>query len=272
LDSGQTNIELMPQALVTDPAVLECTVDHGVAVLRINRPASRNALCTELVDSLDRTLAELDADDAVSVVVLTGMPPGFCAGSDVRELAGMGIPQMARHEARTAQVVRGIAALGKPVIAAVEGFALGGGFLLALGCDVVVTAADARWHLPEVQLGWVPPWGLQTLVVRAGPNLARRLAWGDRPLTGQDAHRLGVVDELAAPGEALQVATDVAARLAGLPTEAVVATKRALAESTLADAESVDARANWLFAQNCESEVARRSLDRFVAKASKETR
>lgn len=257
----------MASVLATDTADLESTVDDGVAVLRLNRPAARNALCTALVDDLDRSLAALDADDGVGAVVLTGASPGFCAGSDVRELAGMTVPEMARHEARSGQVVRSIQQLDKPVLAAVEGFALGGGFLLALGCDVVVTGADARWHLPEVQLGWVPPWGLQSLVVRGGPTVARRLAWGDQPLSGEDVYRLGVVDQVAAPGSAFETAAGLASRLASLPREAVVATKRALAASTLVDAEALDARTNWMFAQNCESDVARLNLDRFVRKA-----
>jgi len=262
----------MPQLLDTNAPALQHTVDDGVGLLRLNRPAARNALNSTLVDDLDHRLAELDDDAAVRAVVLAGAAPGFCAGSDVGELAGMSVPEMARHEARTAQMVRSIQQLGTPVVAAVEGFALGGGYLLALGCDVVVTAADARWHLPEVALGWVPPWGLQTLVSRGGPSVARRLAWGDQAMSGDDVFGLGVVDEVAEPGDALEVATAIAQRLAALPPEAVVSTKRALASTTLSDAESLDARTNWMFAQNCETERARASLDRFVRKPAKETR
>ncbi|MQA78450.1 MAG: enoyl-CoA hydratase/isomerase family protein [Streptosporangiales bacterium] len=252
-------------------AVLECAVDAGVAVVRLNRPAARNALCRELVDDLDRSLAELDADEAVGAVVLAGASPGFCAGSDLRELGRMDVREMAHHEARAGQVARAVAQLGTPVVAAVEGFAIGGGFLLALACDLVVTTAAARWHLPEVQLGWVPPWGIQALVARGGPTVARRLAWGDEPSTGADLHRLGVVDELAAPDDALDVAVGIASRLAAFPPAAVAATKRALADSASANAETLDARTNWMFAQNCESGAARHSLDRFRVQLSEES-
>ncbi|WP_314175681.1 enoyl-CoA hydratase/isomerase family protein [Streptomyces winkii] len=262
----------MSQALEAHSTGLDCRRDGSVAVLRLCRPAARNALNSALVDGLDRRLAALDDDESVRAVVLTGDGPGFCAGSDVKELAGMTVPEMARHEARTAQVARSVQQLGTPVIAAVEGFALGGGFLLALGCDLVVTAADARWHLPEVRLGWVPPWGLQALTARCGPVLAKRFAWGEAESTGADLHRLGVVEELSGPGGAEDSAREIASRLAALPAAAVRATKRALADAALAGAESLDARTNWLFAGNCETPEARRNLDRFTRKTAEESR
>jgi enoyl-CoA hydratase/carnithine racemase len=251
---------------------LTCTQNGAVALLQLNRPAARNALSSGLVDALLATLTTLDSDDTVHAVVLGAIPPGFCAGSDLKELAGMSVPAMARHEAGTGQLVRAIGQLATPVVAAVEGFALGGGFLLATGCDVVVTAEDARWHLPEVQLGWVPPWGLQTLVARVGPTTARRLAWGDRPLTGRDMHRLGAVDELAAPGGAFKAATELATRLAALPPGAVTSTKRALADATVGPAETLDARTTWMFADDCASAAAQTSFANFTRKTQKESR
>ena len=262
----------MPQTSEVSGAGVSCTIDDAVALVRLSRPSARNALNSALVDELDARLAALDADESVHAIVLAGEAPGFCAGSDVKELGGMTVPEMARHEARTGQLARSIQQLGTPVIAAVEGFALGGGFLLALSCDVVVTAADARWHLPEVPLGWVPPWGLQALIARCGPVAAKRFAWGDRALTGAEAHALGLVEELAEPGNAVGTALKAAARLAALPPAAVRATKQVFADAALADAENLDARANRMFAENCGTSVARQSLDRFVRKAGKENR
>jgi enoyl-CoA hydratase/carnithine racemase len=272
VNSDQTNIVRMSEALEVSSTGIACRIDGAVATLQLCRPSARNALSSSLIDELDARLVALDADDSVGAIVLTGSSPGFCAGSDVKELAGMAVPDMARHEARTAQVARSIQQLGTPVIAAVEGFALGGGFLLAVSCDLVVSAADARWHLPEVQLGWVPPWGLQALIARCGPVLTKRFAWGDTTLTGADLHRLGVVEELAEPGNADVEALEIASRLAALPTAAVEATKRALADATLSGAEGLDARTNWMFARNCETSEARRSLDRFERKSLRESR
>lgn len=272
VDSDQTNISFMPEALKVSSKEVGCRTDGAVAVLQLCRPEARNALSSTLIDELDRRLTALDADESVRAVVLTGASPGFCAGSDVRELAGMTAREMARHEAGTARFARSLQQLGTPVIAAVEGFALGGGFLLAAGCDLVVTAADARWHLPEVQLGWVPPWGLQALVARCGPTMTKRFAWGDATLTGADLHRLGAVDEVTEPGGADAEASAIASRLAALPPAAVEATKRALADAVLAGAEGLDARTNWMFAENCGTGEARRSLDRFERKTAKENR
>ena len=149
-------------------------------------------------------LTELDDDPEVRAVVLTGSPPGFCAGSDLTELAGLPVAERIRHEARAGYLARTLQQLSIPVVAAVEGFALGGGFLLATSCDIVVSADQARWQLPEVGLGWVPPWGLQSLLARVGPAAARRLAWGEQALSGQQVHQLGVVDEISEPGGALR--------------------------------------------------------------------
>jgi enoyl-CoA hydratase/carnithine racemase len=234
--------------------------DGWVAVLRLNRPATRNALGGGLVDRLLATLAALEDDRGVRAVVLTGTPPGFCSGSDLKELAALPADAAVRHEARTGAAARAIAHLGMPVVAAVEGFALGGGFLLATACDVVVTADDARWQLPEVRLGWVPPWGLQGLVGRVGPAAARRLAWGEPPLTGAELHRLGGADELTGPDGALGRACEVAARLAALPPHAVASTKRALADAAAGPAEALDARTTWMFGADWATEAARASV------------
>lgn len=240
--------------------------EHGAAdgtvVLRLNRPAVRNALDSALVHRLAALLAELDADPAVRAVVLTGSPPGFCAGSDLTELAGLPDAERIRHEARTGELARTLQQLSMPVVAAVEGFALGGGFLLATSCDVVVSAAQARWQLPEVGLGWVPPWGLHSLLARVGPAATRRLAWGDRALSGQQLHRLGVVDLVTEPGRAGQQAVLLAARLAALAPHAVASTKQAVANAGVA--AILDARTLQLFGQDCDSDQARLSFARYA--------
>jgi enoyl-CoA hydratase/carnithine racemase len=116
----------------------------SIATLTISRPERRNAIGAELVESLFCAFAQLDSDPRVHAIILTGVAPGFCAGSDLKELAETDLAGMRAHERRTAALVRSIALLDKPVIAAVDGFALGGGFVLAVSCDVIVTAANAR--------------------------------------------------------------------------------------------------------------------------------
>jgi enoyl-CoA hydratase/carnithine racemase len=149
-------------------------------------------------------------------------------------------------------------------VAAVDGFALGGGFVLAISCDIVVTAPEVRWHLPEVTIGWIPPWGLQALVARVGPVTARRLTWGTQPMDGREAHRLGIADFLATESKpVLDAALDQARQLAALPSTAVASTKQFFAPLVSHSAEADDAWANRLFANDCAHPVAQSTLKRF---------
>jgi enoyl-CoA hydratase/carnithine racemase len=235
-----------------------------IAVLTIDRPSRRNALGHQLIEELFAQLDRADRDPATRVIVLTGSAPGFCAGSDLKELAGTDLAGMGAHEARTAALARSIALMNKPVVAGVEGFALGGGFVLAASCDVVVSEPSARWHLPEVPIGWIPPWGIQALVARVGPVTARRLVWGAEPFDGREAQRIGIADYLSDAGEPVrEAALRVASRLATLPPEAVASTKQFFAPLVSGSGESMDAWANRLFLADCGHPAAKATLNRF---------
>jgi enoyl-CoA hydratase/carnithine racemase len=200
-------------------------------------------------------------------VVLTGASPAFCAGSDLKELAGLSIAEMCRHESETAAFARAIGYRAKPVIAAVEGYALGGGFILAASCDIVVSASNARWHLPEAPNGWLPPWGLTALLTRVGPVRARRLTWGAAPIDTIEAARIGLVDDVAEPGAALSCAMQVATDLAAVPREAIASTKRFFEPFIMADAERLDEVSSREFALNCETPSSRKTFERFTVKS-----
>src|ERR1700684_878444 len=186
------------------PTQLRIEQAGEIAVLTIDRPERRNALGQQLIEELRNEFDRADRDPNTRVIVLTGSAPGFCAGSDLKELAGTNLAGMGAHEARAAALARSIALMKKPVVSGVEGFALGGGCVLAVSCDVVVSDPSARWHLPEVMIGWIPPWGIQDLVARVGPVAARRLVWGAEPFDGTEAHRLGVTDYVAQSGESVR--------------------------------------------------------------------
>ncbi len=247
--------------------MIKSELKGAIAVVTINRPERRNALGSQLMHDLGTALAEAERNDAVSAVVLAGAPPAFCAGSDLKELAGLSIAEMCRHESETAAFARAIGYRAKPVIAAVEGYALGGGFILAASCDVVVSASNARWHLPEAPNGWLPPWGLTALLARVGPVRARRLTWGAAPIDAQEAARIGLVDDLAEPGCALSDAMDVAAGLATVPREAIASTKRFFEPFIMADAERLDEVSSREFALNCETPSSRKTFERFTVKS-----
>lgn len=243
-------------------------VENAGAVrhLVIDRPERRNALGSETMQQLSHELAAAGRDPSVRAIVLSGAPPAFCAGSDLKELGGLSVDEMCEHESDTAQVARYIAGMGKPVIAAVEGYALGGGFILAASCDVVVTASNARWHLPEVVNGWLPPWGLQTLLARVGPVRARLLVWGESPIDGNEAHRLGVADFVAEAGDADRSALSLAGRFAALPPAAVASCKRFFEPYVSLDGERLDRLASLHFAANCATEAAQQTLAKFTVK------
>ena len=243
--------------------MLEVSRQGRIGLISLNRPERRNAMDRDLVAALAQALRRLDADPEIAAMVLTAAPPGFCAGSDLKFIGRLPLQDMCRFEAETGDMARLIGFVSKPVISAVEGFALGGGFILAASCDLVVSSDAARWHLPEVPIGWLTPWGLGALVARVGPVVARKLCFASEVLDGGEAKRLGVVDHLAEAGHANEVAIALAERMAALPAAAVAATKRFFRPDISGHAEVLDIEANDVFAGNCRHPVARATLERF---------
>lgn len=235
----------------------------SVAILTIDRPQRRNALGSGLMQAFEAALDDLDGDASVNAIVVAAKPPGFCAGSDLKELATMDVAGMCKHEDETARIVRRMGYLEKPIVAAVSGFALGGGVGLAVGCDLIVTHPECRWHMPEVPNGWLPPWALAALTARVGAVTARRLVWGGEPINGSEALCLGLVDYLVPTDAVDREALEVATRLAQLPPVAVAATKRFFAPLINGGAEASDALANRIFAENCRDATARATLQKF---------
>jgi enoyl-CoA hydratase len=194
-----------------------------VLVMAFNRPARRNAITIAVADALAAALEELDEDPDLSVGVLTGNGPGFCAGLDLRAF-------LAGDEGEHAE--RGFAGLtrrgpDKPLIAAIEGFAVAGGFEIALACDLIVAARDAKIALPEVQRGLVANGGALLRLPRhmAFHAMAELVLLGE-PVSAQRLHELGVVNRVTFPGLALRTALELAQRIAANGALAVQATKR----------------------------------------------
>ena len=162
-----------------------------VAILTIDRSNRRNALGTELMQAFSDAFAEIDRDDGVAAVVISATPPGFCAGSDLKELATMDIAADVRARGRDgagrARHRISWKSLLLPRSADLRWAAASG---LAAGCDLIVTHPECRWHMPEVPNGWLPPWALASLSARVGPVAARRLVWASEPITGAEAYDL----------------------------------------------------------------------------------
>ncbi len=186
----------------------------GYAILTLDRPAKRNALTFAMRRGVADALAELAADDAVACVIVTGAPPDFCAGMDVTRFGGDDTNRREIVESSTAL----FAALGtfpKPLLAAVEGRALGGGLGLVLACDVRIAARGAVFGMPEVKFGAAG--GFAALRAAVGDGPARELALTGRSFAADEAERLGMLAAVVVDGTTLARAETVAAELARLP-------------------------------------------------------
>ncbi|MEB2289107.1 MAG: enoyl-CoA hydratase-related protein [Anaerolineae bacterium] len=187
----------------------------GVGLVRLNEPRTFNALTGPLMNELMSALAELDRDESVRCLVITGTAKVFAAGADIHEMA-QATPVEMMEKAFIARWER-LRALHKPVIAAVSGYALGGGCELALACDMIVASETAIFGQPEVNLGVIPgAGGTQRLTRTVGKALAMEMCLNDRRLTAAEAERFGLVNRVAPVEtyleEAIALATQIAAR------------------------------------------------------------
>jgi enoyl-CoA hydratase len=190
--------------------------EGAVAIVTVNRPAVLNALNTATIGDLDAVVTDLAADEGVRAVVLTGAgEKAFVAGADIRELATLG-PVAARAYALAGQrVFTRIEEMGKPVIAAVNGFALGGGCELAMACTLRLASETARFGQPEVKLGLIPGFGgTQRLPRLVGKGRALQLLLTGELIDAQEAWRIGLVNRVVAPGALQAEARALAAALA----------------------------------------------------------
>ena len=200
---------------------------EGVALIRINRPESRNSLNIEVRKLIAQYLTELGEDVATRCIVLTGNDKSFAAGADIKEMAGAGsIDMMLRG---THKLWRVIAACPKPVIAAVNGFALGGGCELALACDFAYASRNAKFGQPEVSLGVIPGFGgTQRLLRRVGKARAKEMILSGEAIDAAEAYRLGLVNAVLEPVELLPRVREVARKIGAKGPLAVAQAKRAL--------------------------------------------
>lgn len=176
-------------------------IEGGVATVTLNRPAALNALCASMLDELDACFAHLAGDDTVRVVVLTGAgTKAFAAGADITEMKGIDAAAAKALSERGQRVFRRMETLGKPVIAAVNGLALGGGCELALAASVRIAAATAKLGLPEVKLGLIPGYGgTQRLPRLVGRGPALELILSGEFVTAERAREMGLVNRVVAP-------------------------------------------------------------------------
>lgn len=198
-----------------------------IATVTLNRPKVLNALSPDLVREVTGALVELDLDETVRAVVLTGGPRVFAAGADIGDMAERtAVDQLQRDQTgRWA----GIAAFTKPLIAAVNGYALGGGCELALICDIIVAGDTARFGQPEINLGIIPgAGGTQRWPRTAGKYVAMEALLTGAPITARRAHQLGLVNKVVPSEMSVEVAKRIALQLAEKPPLALRMAKEAV--------------------------------------------
>jgi enoyl-CoA hydratase/carnithine racemase len=216
--------------------LVEVTREGHVALLRLNRPEARNALSPEVMETLAAELEQLDPDPGVRCAVIAGSEKVFAAGADIKAMAERSFAEALRHPA--ASFWRRLAAIKTPLIAAVSGYALGGGCELALACDMIVASETAVFGQPEIQLGIIPGGGgTQRLARTIGKQRAMELVLTGRRFDAQEALQLGLVNEIAGAERWLDAALELARTVAERPPIAARLGKQAVLgaeETTLA--------------------------------------
>ena len=218
-------------------ANLRLAREHAVATVVLDRPKQLNALDAATLRELARAVRELRRDETVRAVVITGAgEKAFSAGADIRAMAAMSPAEGHAYSRLSHEVLARLEALPVPVVAAVNGVALGGGLELALACDLIVISARARLGQPEINLGLIPGFGgTQRLVRRVGVGRARDLVYLGRTVEADEALRIGLVDRVAPPEHVADEAARLAAELAAKPPLALAQAKRAIAVAADAD-------------------------------------
>jgi len=202
--------------------------DEAIATIRLDRPPM-NALNAQVQDEIAAAAAELDADAAVRAVVLYGGEKVFAAGADIKEMAEASFAQIALDSRRLQAAFTTVARIGKPVVAAITGYALGGGLELALCADFRVAGESARVGQPEILLGIIPgAGGTQRLPRLVGPARAKDIVFTGRFVGAVEALGIGLVDRVVPDAEVYQAARDLVARYATGPAVALRAAKQAI--------------------------------------------
>jgi enoyl-CoA hydratase/carnithine racemase len=200
----------------------------GIATIRLDRP-KMNALSAQVQDEIGEAAAQVSADPAVRAVILYGGERVFAAGADIKEMAELGYPEMNERSARLQAAFSAVAGIPKPVVAAVTGYALGGGLELALCADFRVLGESAKVGQPEILLGIIPgAGGTQRLPRLIGPARAKDLIFTGRHMSAAEALAIGLADKVVPDADVYQAAADLVAAYAAGPALALRAAKQAV--------------------------------------------
>jgi len=249
--------------------MLEFQVKDGVAWITLKRPQVLNAINKELANLFRETLEAVEKHADVRVVVTRGEGRAFCAGSDLHELAPLSPMDAARYELEFAQIFSMLDRLPQPTIAMLHGHVLGGGLGLALYHDFRIAASSASLGMPEVELGWAPPWAMGRLAETVGFTKARWILMSCNLMTGAGAAQIGLVDKAVPESELLAEVEQLANRLSAMPPEGLKQTKLLLNRMSPLRRFDWDAAASEAFRTCYEKPEAQSRIAEFVAKKKK---
>src|SRR6266403_2129461 len=237
-----------------------------VGIVTLNRPQALNALNAALIADLGAAFDELEGDPAIAAIILTGSEKAFAAGADIKEMADKTYIEAYREDFITRGWER-VAQCRKPVIAAVAGFALGGGCEIAMMCDIVIAAENARFGQPEINLGTMPgAGGTQRLARFIGKAKAMDLCLTGRMMDAAEAERAGLVSRIVAPDQLMPEAIAVAERVSAMSRPVAMMVKEAVNrafETTLAEGVRFERR---LFHSTFATEDQKEGMAAFIAK------
>ena len=201
---------------------------EAVGLITLNRPEALNALCAGLIDELGGTLDDMEADDAIGCIVLTGSEKAFAAGADIKEMQAKSYMDMYLSDFITKGWER-VTDCRKPIIAAVAGYALGGGCEMAMMCDFILAADTARFGQPEITIGTIPgSGGTQRLTRFVGKSKAMDMVLTGRMMDAEEAERSGLVSRVVPAAELVEEAVKTAARIAAMSRPAAMLAKEAV--------------------------------------------
>jgi enoyl-CoA hydratase len=201
--------------------------EGAVAHIQLNRPEALNALNPKMMSELGESLRQMDDDDSIKVVVISGNEKVFAAGADIKQMADKNAVEM--YMADQLDPLDSIRKMKKPVIAAVNGFALGGGCELAMLCDMIIASETAQFGQPEIKIGVIPgAGGTQRLTRAVGKALAMEMILTGRFISAEEAFRAGLVNKVVPEGSCLEEALELARQIAAMPPLAVRMAKEAV--------------------------------------------
>lgn len=247
---------------------VELSRRDSVAIITLNRPAVHNALSLEMLDALEQHLDTVEAEPELHVVVLTGAGDrAFSAGADIDHMRTASALQARSYAQRGHQATARLESFPRPVIAAVNGYALGGGCELALACDLRLASEDARFGLPEVNLGILPGWGgTQRLARTTSSGFAKELIFTGRMCSAEEALRQGLVNQVTTAAGLMERALELADEIAAKPAWSIATAKEVVNLALDGDLRGHLARELDAFALAFTTADQREGMDAFIEK------